>query len=314
VSGNNVNHYLKNIYYFAKPLIPRRLQIEMQRMKIRNELAGCAQMWPIDKQASLPPDEWAGWPDGKRFALVLTHDVEKVEGQKKCYELIAMEARLGFRSSYNFVVDGYPVSKDLRRHLTDNRFEVGVHGLTHKGTLYRSRKQFLRQAARINSCLKDWESVGFRSSSMHNNLAWIHDLNIEYVASTFDADPFEPQPDGMGTIFPIWVRNDGSRREYVELPYTLPQDSTLFIILREKNIDIWKKNLDWIAEHGGMVLLNTHPDYMNFNTGRPGIEEYPAHYYEQLLTYIKTRYDGQYWHPLPKEMARFWSQLSCKNT
>ncbi len=56
-----------------------------------------------------------------------------------------------------------------------------------------------------------------------------------------------------------------------------------------------------------MVLLITHPDYMNFNKGRLGAEEYPADYYKQLLTYIKSRYEGQYWHPLPKEMARFWS-------
>jgi hypothetical protein len=309
-----VNNYLKKIYYFSKPLIPRWLQIEVRRRKIRNELAVFSHIWPIDKQASRPPQGWTGWPDNKRFALVLTHDVERAEGQKKCYELMAMEARLGFRSSYNFVAEDYVVSPELRRYLTDKRFEVGVHGLTHKGTLYRSRKQFLSQADRINAYLKQWQAVGFRSPSMHHNLEWIHDLDIEYDTSTFDTDPFEPQPDGMGTIFPFWVGRGGSSRGYVELPYTLPQDFTLFIILCEKSIDIWKKKLDWIAEHGGMALLNTHPDYMNFNAGRPGVEEYPAHYYEHLLTYIKTRYEGQYWHPLPKEMARFWSERSRKGT
>ncbi len=198
-----MNHYLKKIYYFSKPLIPRRLQIEMRRMKIRNALAGCAHIWPIDKQACRPPQDWTGWPDGKRFALVLTHDVEKAQGQKKCYELMAMEARLGFRSSYNFVAEEYVVSSELRQYLTNKGFEVGVHGLNHKGMLYRSRKQFLRQAARINDYLKEWQAVGFRSPSMHHDLEWIHDLDIEYDASTFDTDPFEPQPDGMGTIFPI---------------------------------------------------------------------------------------------------------------
>ena len=34
----------------------------------------------------------------------------------------------------------------------------------------------------------------------------------------------------------------------------------LFILMREKNIDIWKQKLDWIAKHGGMALVNTHPD------------------------------------------------------
>jgi hypothetical protein len=31
--------------------------------------------------------------------------------------------------------------------------------------------------------------------------------------STFDTDPFEPQPDGMGTIFPFWVPNQDPQKE-----------------------------------------------------------------------------------------------------
>ena len=38
----------------------------------------------------------------------------------------------------------------------------------------------------------------------------------------------------------------------------------LVILLQEKNIDIWKQQLDWISEHSGMALLNTHPDYIDF--------------------------------------------------
>ncbi|HUH66148.1 MAG TPA: DUF354 domain-containing protein, partial [Syntrophales bacterium] len=309
-----MNNYLKKMYYFAKPLIPRRLQIEVRRATIHRKLAGCAHTWPIDEQASHPPQGWTGWPDGKRFALVLTHDVETAKGMRRCKDLAGSDERLGFRSSFNFLAEDYDVSSNLRRHLTEKGFEVGVHGLDHKGTLYRSRKQFLQHAERINAYLKEWQAVGFRSPSMHHNLDWIHDLDIEYDASTFDTDPFEPQPDGMGTIFPFWVSRNGSASGYVELPYTLPQDFTLFVILQEKNNDIWKKKLDWIAEQGGMALLICHPDYMNFNEGLLGLEEYPAHYYGQLLTYIKERYEGQYWNPLPKEMARFWAERTISGS
>lgn len=45
---------------------------------------------------------------------------------------------------------------------------------------------------------------------------------------------------------------------------------------------------------------------MNFDGGKLGIEEYPAEYYIKLLECIKDRYEGQYWHELPKEIARFW--------
>jgi hypothetical protein len=99
---------------------------------------------------------------------------------------------------------------------------------------------------------------------MHHNLEWMHELNIEYDLSTFDTDPFEPQPDGVMTIFPFWVSENGYSKGFVEMPYTLAQDHGLFIILQEQNIDVWKKKVDWIVQKGGMVLLNTHPDYINF--------------------------------------------------
>ena len=60
-------------------------------------------------------------------------------------------------------------------------------------------------------------------------------------------------------------------------------------------IEIWKEKLAWIAEKGGMALVNTHPDYMNFNCKKYGIEEYPAAYYEEFLAYVKSKYKGQYW-------------------
>jgi len=141
---------------------------------------------------------------------------------------------------------------------------------------------------------------------MHHNLDWIHDLNVEYDASTFDTDPFEPQSDGVRSIFPFLVQGNEVHKGYIELPYTLPQDFTLFALMREKDIGIWKKKLDWIAENGGMALLNTHPDYMDFRGKKLKIDEYSYKYYEEFLHYIKAEYKTQYWHVLPKEMARFW--------
>jgi hypothetical protein len=88
----------------------------------------------------------------------------------------------------------------------------------------------------------------------------------------------------------------------VELPYTLPQDSTLFMILQEKTIDIWTRKLDWVAEKGGMALLTTHPDYMDFKGGGDDLN-YPVGHYIDFLTYLKTRYAEMYYHALPAEIA-----------
>lgn len=297
---------LLRTYYHLKPLIPRRVQIAFRRALIRRRLEKVGDVWPIDPRAAKAPDGWSGWPDGKKFALVLTHDVESERGLKGCLPLARMEERFGFRSSFNFVAEDYPVPPNLRRELIDRGFEVGLHGLSHDGHLYRSRREFLQQAARINRYLQEWQAVGFRSPSMHRNLEWLGDLDIEYDASTFDSDPFEPQPEGAGTVFPFLVRRNGKEAPFVELPYTLPQDFTLFVLLQEKNIEIWKRKIDWLVEQGGMALLITHPDFMRFDGRRTGLEEYPCEYYEMLLDYIKTRYQGQHWNVLPKELARFW--------
>jgi len=299
--------YFNRFYYNVKPLIPRSLQIILRRQIALRKLKSCNHIWPTDEKAGKTPEGWAGWPGQKRFALVLTHDVETEVGHNRCHQLIELEETLGFRSSFYFVPESYSVSQDLLNELTRKGFEVGVHGLIHDGKLYSSKKVFQERAGRIDRYLEEWGAVGFRSPAMHHNLDWIHDLNIEYDASTFDTDPFEPQSEGMGTVFPFLVSRDGSREGYVELPYTLPQDFTLFVLLKERGIDIWKEKLDWIAKNGGMALLNTHPDYMNFDGKKLRMEEYPAKYYEEFLLHIRTRHKGEFWHVLPKDMSRFWA-------
>jgi predicted glycosyltransferase len=303
-----------SVYYRLKPVLPRSLRIFMRRRFAARLRSRVQALWPVYPGSGRPPVGWSGWPEGRRFAVVLTHDVEGPAGHAKCRELMQREAALGFRSSFNFIPEGdYDVSPDLREELTRNGFEVGVHDLKHDGHLYSSLAGFTVQAAKINQYLREWQARGFRSGFMLQNLDWLHQLSIDYDASTFDTDPFEPQPEGRHTIFPFWnpppPSSNGDRGSeisggYVELPYTLPQDSTLFLILRETSISVWKQKLDWIAAHGGMALLNTHPDYMAMSgPGRDG-RDFPVGHYEDFLNYIRTAYAGQYWQPLPREVAR----------
>ena len=298
--------FFQNAYYSIKPILPRRLQLFVRRLIIAIQIKKYQNTWPIDQLAGQQPEKWKGWPDGKRFALILTHDVESSIGLANCAKLMAYEKRLGFRSSFNFVPKRYHVPKDLRDNIIQNGFEVGVHGLYHDGKLYSSKRVFIERASDINHYLKEWRAVGFRSPAMHHNLEWLHALDIKYDLSTFDTDPFEPYPDGVQTIFPFRVSNNGFDNSYIEMPYTLPQDFTLFILLG-KNTEIWKRKLDWICDKGGMVLMNTHPDYMVFSGQRKHFEKYPVEYYLEFLEHINTQYTGAYWHVLPHELATFWA-------
>jgi glycosyltransferase involved in cell wall biosynthesis len=284
-------------------------------MRLRQRIGD---VWPIMPGSESPPENWPGWPEGKKFAFVLTHDVESRAGLRKCRSLMQLEMELGFRSSFNFVPEGsYRVPAELREELTNGGFEVGIHDLKHDGHLFASQRGFKRRAERIKGYARKWGASGFRSGFMLRNLDWLHDLDVQYDASTFDTDPFEPQPDGGQTIFPFWVpnpftnndsqfRRDGSANGYVELPYTLPQDFTLFSLLRETTADIWLRKLDWVAQNGGMALVDAHPDYMAFS-GAPTRKrgEYPVELYKQLLEHVRLNHRGEYWQPLPREVAAF---------
>jgi peptidoglycan/xylan/chitin deacetylase (PgdA/CDA1 family) len=298
---------IRILYYSLKPLIPRKLQLSIRRKRSLRLLSTSHLVWPIDPQSAIKPKEWPGWPEKKQFALILTHDVEGPKGLEGIREIVRLEKELGFRSSFNFVAKKYCVSKVLLEELAREGFEIGVHGLYHDGLLFASKTIFRRRAKSINECLKKWGAVGFRSPSMHQKLEWIHDLNISYDSSTFDTDPFEPQSDGVKTIFPMQIADKKRDNTFVELPYTLPQDFTLFILFGFEDISIWTKKLDWIAEHGGMALINTHPDYMCWNGMKPAGEEYPAQRYKSFLEYIRNKHEGHYWHALPRDAAAYFA-------
>ena len=304
-------------YYLLKPLMPWRLRMALRRQRAVSRRISFADVWPIDPEAGETPSGWPGWPNGKRFSFVLTHDVEGTRGLGRVEKLMEVESKLGFRSSFNFVPEGeYRDPEALRNVLDKAGFEVGVHGLEHDGKLYNSKGEFVSKASKIREYMQRWNAAGFRSPLMQHRLAWLHKLNAEYDASTFDTDPFEPEPDGVGTIFPFWVPGpDGSG--YVELPYTLVQDFNLFIVLGDRNIDVWKRKIDWIAANGGMALLNTHPDYMCFGNSPMGRDEFPIAYYEEFLKYVRDRYDGETWHALPREVARYYKAsvpLAARNS
>ena len=262
--------------------------------------------WPIDEKAYLLPPKWRGWPEDKKFAFVLMHDVDTLQGLDRCIQLMHLEEELGLRSSFNFVPERYKDMPSIRNLLIRRGFEVGVHGLKHDGKLFYSKRIFTKRAKRINQYLQDWKTSGFSSPSMHRKFEWMPMLNIKHATSTFDTDPFEPCPEGVRTIFPFWVKSHVLNSGYVELPYTLPQDFTLFILMQERDIRIWKRKLDWIVKNNGMALVNTHPDYMKFNSGKCQLDQYPAALYEEFLNYVKDKYEGQYWHALPSEIAMYW--------
>lgn len=230
------------------------------------------------------------WPEGRSFAVVLTHDLETQDGCAVIPKLAEMEEELGFRSSWNIVPYKYRVDRGLLRDLRNRGFEIGIHGYNHDGKLYSSWRTFKCRAKAINRALKEYHAVGFRSPMVHRNLAWLQELEIEYDASCFDIDPYQAMPGGVGSIWPFRVG------KFIELPYTLPQDHTLFVARGEQDCQTWRRKLDFIARNHGMALLLTHPDYLTTDRYRS--------LYREFLTIARDR--GGFWHSLPRDVAAWW--------
>lgn len=239
-------------------------------------------------------EEFNPFPAPYKSAVVLTHDVEEQEGFDFIPKVIELEESLGFKSSWNIVPYKYKIDQGIINLINDYGHETGIHGYNHDGKLYFSEKIFNARVPLINEAIKKYNVVGFRSPMVHRNLFWLQKLNIEYDASCFDYDPFQPFPGGTGSIWPFFAG------KFVELPYTVPQDHTMFYVLKQKDITIWINKINWLRKNNGMVLLLTHPDYLRN----------PDHLYlyKELLSYLKGFNDA--WFCLPKDIAGWWRKYN----
>lgn len=294
----------RKLYYAMKPVLPRPVQIALRRKYMKTQAQSAFPAWPIEpvvvntlqafKRRQLAERDalyWIGyWPEGRRFACAITHDVEWDTGLRRAPDLQQVEQELGFRSSWNLVPERYPIDMSVVDDLRAHGGEIGIHGLHHDGRLFQSLSTFRSRMKKINAYAKAWDAVGFRSPSTLRNAEWMREMTFVYDSSFPDTDPYEPQPGGCCTIWPYFIG------KMLELPMTMPQDHTLFEIHQMTDISVWQKKAGWLAENGGLLLLNVHPDYM--------LTEDRLAKYRELLHYLKTL-PGM-WHDLPKEVARWW--------
>ena len=133
---------------------------------------------------------------------------------------------------------------------------------------------------------------------MHRHPEWLQALNVENDLSFFDTDPYEPIPGGTMSIWPFILGR------FLELPYTLVQDSTLFFNLGERTPRIWLEKIEFLKEYYGMALVNTHPDYLK----EPAL----FNVYCDFLETMKGK--DEYWHALPRDVAKWWKSRASSHS
>jgi peptidoglycan/xylan/chitin deacetylase (PgdA/CDA1 family) len=306
---SDARHPLLWAYYAVRPMLPRSVQIALRRRYSVHQQRRTFPAWPIEpllvdrryaqlrRELAASPDGRVPvvniWPEGRRFAAVMTHDVESPAGIERIPAVLEVERRHGIVSSWNFCGEWYPIPAGTFELIRAAGGEIGLHGVKHDGRLFRDRATFEGELPKIHRYLRDWGAVGFRSPATHRNAAWMPELGCLYDSSFPDTDPFEPQPGGCCSPYPFLID------DLVELPITLVQDHTLWEILRDPSINCWREKTEWLIAHQGLVNLIVHPDYVR--------SERRLALYDEFLEYLRSRLDQERgWHALPREVATWW--------
>jgi len=190
------------------------------------------------------------------------------------------------------VGDSYPIDRGVLEELTGRGFEIGVHGVFHDRSMFASRENFEDQQPELARAASDLGAVGFRSPATHRVVDWLADLPVTYDCTIPMSDPYEPQPGGCCSPWPFFLG------DVVELPYTLPQDHTLFTLLRHRSPELWVAQLDRLERAAGLVQCVSHPD-----PGYLGDAEKRA-WYARFLDAVAAR--DTLWTALPRDVAAWW--------
>jgi hypothetical protein len=297
-------------YYAVRPLLPVSLRRHLQRFALRDWRERVFPRWPVDTTVeqlhesvmSLTlklvdghriPFIWF-WPDGAHGCAIMTHDVETTNGRNYSDALMDMDDAFGIKSSFQIVPEErYKVTTKYLDHIRERGFELNVQDLNHDGLLYRSKKEFLRRAKKINQYVQQFGAQGFRAAVLYRNPEWYEALNVSYDMSVPNVAHLEPQRGGCCTVFPYFI---GST---LELPVTLTQDYTLFHILGDYSTALWKEQIALILKRNGLVSVVVHPDYV--------IPLKAMQTYHDLLEYLaRLCREQRVWLCLPRDVNAWW--------
>jgi hypothetical protein len=301
---------LHQAYYLVRPFLPVAIRRHIQKFRLKNSRSHQFPSWPIDSTSDrvseqclaaglrasgkdAAPFVWF-WPKGYSSSAIITHDVETEQGLEFCSHLMDIDDSFGIKSSFQLVPEQrYHVSESILNNIRARGFEVNVHDLNHDGRLYSDRVEFQRRAAEINRYARNYGALGFRSGAMYRNLNWYDQFEFSYDMSVPTVGHLEAQPGGCCTLRPYFIHN------LIELPLTTTQDYSLFHILNNYSIDLWKQQIDTIMARHGLVSFIVHPDYVK--------EKRPQDTYKALLEYLsKLRAEERIWIAKPGEVAGWW--------
>ena len=314
VDSRRSNEILRKVYYLFRPLTSLSMRRQIQRFHARDWQELGFPCWPVDttvesicetllllsmraKDVTRVPFVWF-WPRGARGCVTMTHDVESQAGMDFCDRLMDIDDSFGIKASVQIVPEErYRVSSDIIDRFRKRGFEVAIQDLNHDGRLFDDKEEFLRRATIVNRYAREYKANGFRAAVLYRRPEWYDSLDFSFDMSMPNVAHLDPQRGGCCTVMPYFIER------ILELPVTTTQDYTLFHILNQRSIDLWKTQISLILERNGLVSFIVHPDYI--------IEQETRSVYENLLSHLRHwRSHTDIWFALPHEIDTWWRSRS----
>jgi peptidoglycan/xylan/chitin deacetylase (PgdA/CDA1 family) len=235
------------------------------------------------------------WPDGRQFAIAITHDVDSAAGLERSRALAAMEAARGRRACYFVVGLDYPLDPAAMADLHAAGAEIGLHGPHHNNRIaFQDPEVSVSELDACVEAISEHQMRGFRSPSMLRTQRLYGLLADRFVYDSSMPDTgLLPARNGCATVFPL-------ERQPSVLPLTLAPDGQLLGsgLSPDAVLAAWIAKAEWIADLGGVAVHLTHPE-VGFSADAP---MRAAH--ERFLDWVAEREDA--WCATPVEIVEHW--------
>jgi hypothetical protein len=171
--------------------------------------------------------------------------------------------------------------------------DINIQDLNHDGRLFSNRTKFEVRVKRINQYGHEFGAQGFRSAILYRKPAWFDQLDFQYDMSLPNVGHLDAQRGGCCTVFPYFIGR------LLEIPVTATQDYSLFHILRDYRLDLWKTQAAGVAARNGLLSFIAHPDYL--------LDSRARNTYHGLLEFLsQCRSERGMWIATANQVNKWW--------
>lgn len=246
-------------------------------------------IWLINNYSKEENQNKWSWPRGKKCALVLSHDTDTPNQEKGITLLVDVATKRKIKNTISFVGKDLKYYAPFINDLSERGVEIALHDSIHDNTIAFLEKDKVK--LRLQHILNEYKNrngiVGFRSPSWYvSKELWdaLDELDFLYDMSALDTwSLFSKSANyGVCTFFPF-IKNN-----LVIIPNTIPFELPWVLgYTVDKTFDFWKHKFDTIANHGGLIMFNAHPDRWFCGNEKAIIQ------LEKSLDYVIAKYDPE---------------------